>query len=134
LKLEDTINNRIRKILTNGTIVTVAGTGVGGFNFDGILATDAKLNHPISLAVDANDIVYFTDTNNQRIRVILENGNISTVIGTGVGGFNGDYLSPNNTSCIRDPLYSSGDCTKLNNPQNIAFDPSGNLYFAGKSF
>ena len=120
MKLEDTINNRIRKILTNGTIVTVAGTGVGGFNFDGILATDAKLNHPISLAVDANDIVYFTDTNNQRIRVILENGNISTVIGTGVGGFNGDYLSPNNT--------------KLNNPQNIAFDPSGNLYFAGKSF
>ena len=103
--------------MTNGTILTIAGVGLGGYNGDGIPATNAKLNSPVSVTIDSNDLVYITDTYNHRIRLILPSGNISTVIGGSVG-FNGDYLLPNNT--------------KLNYPQSIAFDSSNNMYIAGK--
>src|ERR1017187_2684898 len=35
LFIADTFNNRIRKVLANGTIATVAGTGARGFSGDG---------------------------------------------------------------------------------------------------
>lgn len=41
--IADAGNFRIRKVLTNGTIITVAGTGEEGYNGDGMLATAAKL-------------------------------------------------------------------------------------------
>ena len=105
--------------MTNGTIITVAGVGSSGFNGD-ILATDAKLNNPVSVTIDLNDNVYIADTYNHRIRKILQNGNLTTIVGLGSSGFNGDYLLSNET--------------KLNYPQSIAFDSNGNMYIAGKLF
>src|SRR3989338_5072465 len=48
--IADTDNNRIRKILTNGTIITIAGTGNSDYNGDNILATSANLKKPKSIA------------------------------------------------------------------------------------
>jgi hypothetical protein len=45
--------NRVRKIASNGTISTVAGTGVPGFAGDGGPASAAMLNQPYGLALDA---------------------------------------------------------------------------------
>ena len=42
--IADTVNDRVRKVLRNGQIVTIAGTGKHGYNGDGQLATNAKLN------------------------------------------------------------------------------------------
>src|ERR1039457_3804152 len=53
LFVADTINNRIRKVLANGIITTVAGTGARGFGGDCGPATAAQLNYPQGVAVDA---------------------------------------------------------------------------------
>ena len=40
----DTLNHRVRKVLRNGQIVTICGTGIQGYNGDGQLATNAQLD------------------------------------------------------------------------------------------
>ncbi len=57
----DIFNNRIRKVCSNGTIVTIAGDGNGGFYGDGDLAIFAALNFPQSIAY-VNGEVYIADT------------------------------------------------------------------------
>ncbi|KAG2375018.1 hypothetical protein C9374_010392 [Naegleria lovaniensis] len=83
-------NNRIRKIMKNGMITTIAGTGIEGYNGDNQLGTNAQLNYPYSVFVSSNDEVYIADTKNHRIRKIMKNGMITTIAGNGTRGYNGD--------------------------------------------
>ena len=85
-------NNVIRKIATNGTIITVAGNGDFGSGGDGKLAVNAALNKPYGLCVnDAFGILFIADYGNNRIRgVNLATGKIETVCGTGEAGYAGD--------------------------------------------
>jgi len=100
LLIADTENNRIRKIDSAGIITTIAGTGVGGYSGDGGPAAEAKINHPIDVAVADDNTIYFTDVNNNCIRKIDPAGAISTVAGQcspdptkrGFGGDGGDPL------------------------------------------
>jgi sugar lactone lactonase YvrE len=71
-------SNRIRKIGTDGVIRTVAGTGTPGFAGDGGPATDAQLNGPSAVAVDAKGNLYIADTLNGRIRKVDAEGKVST--------------------------------------------------------
>ena len=114
----DISNHRIRKItMSTGLISTIAGTGTGGYNGDGIAATAAQINIPSALAFDSNGDLYFTDRSNSRIRKITSStGIISTVAGTGTGGYNGDGIL--------------ATAAQLNNPNEVSFDASGNLYIA----
>jgi hypothetical protein len=73
--------NRVRKVALDGTISTLAGTGVGGFGGDGAPANKATLNGPTGIAVDVAGNVYISDTANQRIRIVTTDGNISTFAG-----------------------------------------------------
>jgi len=75
-------NHRVRKIDRFGVISTIAGTGEAGYNGDGILATDARLYYPSNVYIYKNEI-YISDTFNQRIRKVLQNGIITTIAGTG---------------------------------------------------
>lgn len=50
----DTGNHRVRAILPDGVIVTVAGTGVAGFSGDGGAHTLAALNSPAGVAVSSS--------------------------------------------------------------------------------
>ncbi|MCZ2355764.1 MAG: hypothetical protein LC115_03565, partial [Bacteroidia bacterium] len=68
--ISDRMNHRLRKINTSGTISTFAGTGSGGFSGDGGNATSAKILYPRELFSDGSGNIYFTDTNNNRIRKI----------------------------------------------------------------
>ena len=70
-------------------IKTIAGTGTCGYNGDGQLATLAHLNYPNGVHVH-NGHVYFSDSYNHRVRMILPNGMIKTIAGTGIGGIGGD--------------------------------------------
>ena len=63
----DPNNNRLRKV-SNGTISTVAGNGVGGFA-DGSLTT-AEFNQSVGLAIDAAGNLYIADITNDRIREV----------------------------------------------------------------
>lgn len=66
----DSGNHRIRKIAPDGTVSTLAGTGVAGFSGDGYLAQNARLNSPRGLALDDQGHLYVADVNNQKVRVI----------------------------------------------------------------
>ena len=82
LYIADTSNNRIRRFdTTANTLVTVAGTGTAGYWGDGGAATNAALNGPQGIAVDASGNVYFSDTQNCIIRKIDAYGNITRVMG-----------------------------------------------------
>jgi len=86
----DYSNHCVRKIDTSGTITTIAGTGISGYNGDSIAATSAKLSYPITLAFDHSGNMYIADASNHRIRKVNTLGIISTIAGTGTAGFSGD--------------------------------------------
>ncbi len=97
LLIADTFNHRIRKVDPAGVITTIAGTGVVGASGDGGPATAAQLNHPVDLAVAADNTIYLTDVFNNCIRKIDPAGIISTVVGTcdpAVRDFAGDGGPP----------------------------------------
>src|SRR5438105_643808 len=70
----DADDNRVRQIGLDGTIRTVAGTGISGFQGDGGPATAALLSHPYGLAVDAAGNLYIADLGNARIRKVSTDG------------------------------------------------------------
>lgn len=67
----DVNNNRVRKVATDGTISTIAGSGLSGFSGDGMHATAMRLNQPGGIAVDAVGNVYFADYKNNRVRKLI---------------------------------------------------------------
>jgi uncharacterized protein (TIGR03437 family) len=71
LYIADSTNNRIRALLANGTIWTVAGDGSAGYSGDGGPATDAALNSPRAPAVAPSGAVYFADYSNNTIRLLM---------------------------------------------------------------
>lgn len=81
---------RVRKI-EDGTISTIAGTGVCGFGGDGGAATEAMLGNPGGMAFDQFGGLYIADTGNCRIRYVHD-GVISTVAGREICGNVGDGI------------------------------------------
>jgi serine/threonine-protein kinase len=79
LYIADTGNNRIRRVDTDGTITTVAGTGEEGDHGDDGPATSAGLNAPQGIAFAPDSTLYIADTGNDRLRRIAPNGTITTV-------------------------------------------------------
>lgn len=106
----------VRKIDTLGIITTVAGTGVAGYNGDGIPATSAQLNTPIEVLPDALGNLYISDNLNMRVRKVDPSNVITTVAGIGLGGFSGD----------------GGLATeaRIGSPRGLAFDLTGSLLIA----
>jgi sugar lactone lactonase YvrE len=92
LFISDTFNARVRRVdALAGTITTVAGNGESGFRGDGGPATDASLDAPGGLALDAHGNLFIADNSNYRIRrVDAATGTITTVAGNGQRGFSGD--------------------------------------------
>jgi hypothetical protein len=116
LYVADAVNERVRKVATNGTITTVAGTGTAGYSGDTGLATEAQLAYPTGLAVDTLGDLYIADTGNHVIRKVTRAGIITTVAGNGTRGYSGDGR-PATTA-------------QLNSPEDTAVDGVGNLYIA----
>jgi sugar lactone lactonase YvrE len=81
----DTGNHAIRKIARDGTVSTLAGSGIAGYA-DG-QGAQAQFNGPVGVAVDEGGVVYVADTYNDRIRRIAPDGSVSTLAGSGRPGF-----------------------------------------------
>ncbi|HEX2032177.1 MAG TPA: SMP-30/gluconolactonase/LRE family protein [Actinomycetota bacterium] len=88
LYIADTGNRRIRRVLPDGTIETVAGNGRRRFAGDGGPATETAIGTPRGMAVDSAGTLYFTA--GHRLRSVSSDGTISTVAGTDVRGCAGD--------------------------------------------
>ena len=98
--IADTANNRVREILANGIMTTLAGTGVAGNSVGGGTAIMAQFNGPRGIALDSSSNVYVADTGNNRVCMITPAG-VLTVI-----------------------------ASQLSGPQAVAVDGSGNVYIA----
>lgn len=111
----DETNFKVRKIMPDGTVSTLAGSGSSGY-VDGA-ATVARFSYPEGIAVDAWGYVYVADSNNNRIRMVTPTGVVSTFAGSGSSGTgNGAALS-----------------SQFSWPVGIVVDKSGNLIIAEQS-
>ena len=90
LFLADMGNNRIRKIVSDGTMLLSAGNGSAGFSGDNGIAVLAQLQRPMGLTTDRTGNIYVGDSGNYRIRKVTAAGVITTVVGTGARGYAGD--------------------------------------------
>lgn len=118
LYFSDTNNHRVRRVdAKTRVITTVAGNGKKGFAGDGGKATDASLNEPYGIELDADGNLYIVDRLNYCIRKVDAKGVISTVAGTGgKSGYGGD----------------GGPAVKalLVEPNGLCLDGKNNLYIA----
>jgi trimeric autotransporter adhesin len=83
----DRAHHTIRRLdAVSGIISTVAGTGTAGYSPDGTYALGANLHEPCGLAISAAGEIYFSDTRNNLVRRITQNGRIETVAGCSEAG------------------------------------------------
>jgi len=102
----DSGNHRVCRITNGGILSTVAGSGMTGSSGDGGAASEARLNSPTGIAIDASGNLFISDTGNRRVRrVDAGTGAITTVFSESQG---------------------------LQSPAGLAMDASDNLYVADK--
>ncbi len=122
LYIADSANGRVR-VVSNGTITTVAGGGTNAG--DGGPAISAML-HPNGVAVDSSGNLYIADRSSNRIRKV-SNGIITTVAGNGDAGFSGDGGPATDASLnLTAPVSTLAGGID----SGIAVDSAGNLYIA----
>ena len=112
--IADQSNHRVRKVNTVGIITTIAGSDSIGNSGDGGPATDARIESPVGIAVDAAGNVYVGDYNNNRVRRIDPSGIIHAFAGNGYFGFGGDG--------------GSALAASFGHVQGLATDNAGNVY------
>jgi uncharacterized protein (TIGR03437 family) len=111
LYFADMGSSRVRKV-SAAKLTTVAGGATG----DGGLGVFGSLASPIGLAGDSAGNLYIADNGNQRVRRIAANGVITTVAGTGAGGYSGDG--------------GAGPSGQVATPCGVAIDAAGDLFIA----
>ena len=109
LYVVDSNNHRIRRIASDGTVSTFAGSESG--YVDGP-ANTAKFSSPSCLAFDTDGNLFVTDSGNNTIRKITPTGAVSTFAGSGNPGY----------------LDGEGIAAEFSLPAGLAFDANGNLF------
>ena len=146
--IADAGNNRIQEIasyshaqfgiaMTAGDVYTIAGQadGQAGCQCDGRLATQAYLDDPMGVVIDASGNLYIADTGNNRIQEVpaasgtqwgqaMTAGYMYTVAGYQFGdaGSSGDG-GPATSATLADSAL-------LDHPQGLAVDQAGDLFIA----
>ncbi len=115
LYVTDRGNHRIRKVATDGSVTTLAGTGVAG-TANGAAAV-AQFSQPIGIAVDAAGFVYVTETTSHAIRKLTPDG--VTSIFTGAAGTPGF-------------VNGTAAAARFSNPIGLAVDGGGSIFVADK--
>lgn len=102
---------RVRRIMPDGTVSTVAGGELGYADGPG---ASARFSTPSGIAVTPDNVVYLADTGNNAIRRITPDGQVRTAAGS---------LTPG---------YRDGPAAdaRFNGPIGIAVDPGGRVIVA----
>ncbi|MBS1851012.1 MAG: hypothetical protein JST79_08890 [Acidobacteria bacterium] len=136
LYIADYEGGRVRKVDTQGTITTVAGSGNANDYYcdssasgDGGSATAAVLSCPIDVKLDTNGNIYIADYYSYTVRVVntqasaitvagvtIQPGNIDRVAGSGSSGYSGDGGAA--TDAAIGDIYG------------LALDSQGNIYLS----
>ncbi len=112
-------NYKIRKVNINtGIITTIAGTGNGIYNGDGMHADSANID-PWALDFDKYGNLFIADYSNNRIRKIDTSGIIHTIAGDGTAAYGGD-----NGPAIFAHIW---------HPEGVAIDKCGNVFIADEA-
>jgi len=112
LYVADTSNHTVRKITSDGTVTTVAGSAGNPGSNDGA-GTAARFYYPRGIAIDAVGNLYVADTDNHTIRKITPYGMVTTL--AGVAG------SPGSND-------GDGTTARFYNPGGIVSDAASNLF------
>jgi len=108
----DEENHTIRKIAPTGEVTTLSGAPTSKGSADGVGA-EARIHHPVGVAVDWSGTLYVTDTDNHTIRKITAAGAVTTLAGT--AGSKGSADGP-------------GPAARFNLPHGVAVDAQGTVY------
>ncbi len=109
LYIADKDAHAIRRVTPTGTIHTIAGTNVPGFNGDGP-GTEVQLNQPNGLYTFPDGTTYILDLGNGMIRKLSTDGQLSTVVvdPQGILAGRGLWVSPDESTIF----YSSGNVVR----------------------
>lgn len=86
LYVADGSNHAIRFITLDGRVETYAGVGLSG-DIDGP-RQQARFSSPVDIAVSSNLTLYVADGLNFKIRKISNSGEVTTLAGSGISGYN----------------------------------------------
>ncbi|MGA2599445.1 MAG: FG-GAP-like repeat-containing protein, partial [Bryobacteraceae bacterium] len=155
LYIADQLSNTVRMIDAKGNLSTVAGGGSEHIRARGV-ATDALLNGPAGIAVDATGRLLIAESGNHAVTAVSESGRISTISdqvndarAVAVDAAGNIYVADTSKSRIL-KIDMTGVVTtvagngkagfegdggaaadaQLSNPQGVAVDAAGNLYIA----
>jgi streptogramin lyase len=110
LYVADSDNHSIRKIASDGSVTTLAGTGAA-VTRDGN-GEAAGFNAPRSLAIEPDGTMYVCEEAGNVIRKVTPAGDVTTIAGTGQSGF----------------VDGAGTSASFSGPRGLALDGKGGLY------
>jgi sugar lactone lactonase YvrE len=125
--IADSGNHRIRRVTPDGTIATIAGTGVGGSDGDGGPAVDATLDSPGDLGIDRAGRVIFLDGGSGVVRAFTPGGSIVRVAGGGANPLT-DGAPATSVSLLMVTIGRDGAFRAVGLEEDANFVPSYRLY------
>ncbi len=115
LHIADLNNHRIRAVdLKSGLVTTVAGNGKKGVPKDGDLAAESPLVDPRAVVQDGMGNVWILERGGHALRVVVPDGTIKTLAGTGMRGF----------------VDAPGLTAQFGSPKHLCIDNADNIYIA----
>lgn len=106
----------ISRIEADGTMTTIAGTGIRGFPTDGARATTSALKFPIGLAIDRRGELIVADQEDGRVSRVDGSGRVHFLAGVGASLIGADSFDARLTATT---------------PNSVAVDGLGRIYLVG---
>jgi hypothetical protein len=133
LYIADWMNYRVRKVDTNGIIITVAGNGTKGYSGDGGLAVSAEIGDIRAIATASLGDIFLADGygGDYRVRIVDSQGYITTIAGGGATWMDDEDDIPATTIKLRLVTAMAVDYAgNIYIPQNLSIrkiDTNGNI-------
>lgn len=109
----------IYKIVNEVVVQNVAGIrGICGYEPDGSIASQNRINSPSSIDVGPDGTVYFTEPYSHLVRAVLPNGQLTTIAGNG-------SIAPDPSNRVD---TADARQTPFNSPTHVKVGPDGAIY------